>query len=131
MTPAADTVKRREIVFHPTPPAQIERAHALLTALPRLVVQRSGERALTVHYDLNDHCLEALEGWLTAQGFHLEVSLLLKLKRALIYHVERVQRENLREPELSTKNYKPHVEVWSRRPHGDHDDTPQEWRQYK
>lgn len=131
MTLPADTRKQREIVFHPTPPAQTERAHALLTALPRLSVQRSGERQLSVHYDLADHCLEDLEALLSEQGFHLEVSLLLKIKRALIYHVERVQRENLTRPEVNTKNYKPHIQVWDQRPHGDHDDTPQEWRQYK
>lgn len=131
MMPLADTRKQREIVFHPTPPAQIERAHALLTALPRLTVQRSGERELTVRYDLADHCLEDLETLLCEQGFHLEASLLVRIKRALIYHVERVQRENLTRPEANTKNYKLHIQVWDQRPHGDHDDTPQEWRQYK
>ncbi len=131
MIPPDDTRKQRDIVFHPTPPAQTERAHALLSALPRLSVLRSGERQLTVRYDLSDHCLEDLESLLCEQGFHLEVSLLIKIKRALIYHVERVQRENLCCPEVCTKNFKPHIQVWDQRLHGDHDDTPPEWRQYK
>ncbi len=131
MTLPGDTRKQREIVFHPTPPAQTERAHDLLSQLPRLTVRRLGERALAVHYDLTDHSLEGLETLLAEQGFHLEVSLLILLKRALIYHVERVQRENLGKPEVKTKTYQPHILVWEQRPHGDHDETPQEWRQYR
>lgn len=126
-----DIGKRREIVFHPTPPAQTERAHAVLAQLPGLTVQRLGERQLEVRYDLTDHCLEDLESLLSQQGFHLEVSLLILLKRALIYHAERVQRENLGKPEVKTKNYQPHIQVWDQRPHGDRDETPQEWRQYR
>lgn len=126
-----DTHKQREIVFHVTPPAQTQRAHDVLTRLPRLTVRRLGERQLEVHYDLADHSLEDLESLLSQQGFHLEVSLLILIKRALIYHVERVQRENLGKPEVKTKNYQPHIQVWDQRPHGDHDDTPQEWRQYR
>lgn len=131
MTQPGDTRKQREIVFHPTPPAQTERAYDVLSQLPYLTVRRLGERQLEVHYDLSDHSLEDLEALLSQQGFHLEVSLLILIKRALIYHVERVQRENLGKPELKTKNYHPHIQVWDQRPHGDHDETPQEWRQYK
>lgn len=127
----SDTSKLREILFHPTPPAQTERAHALLASLPRLQVRRHGERQLVVHYCVADHTLEALESFLTEQGFHLEVTLLIRLKRALVYHVERVQRENLGKPEVKTRNYQPYIQVWDQRPHGDHDETPQEWRQYR
>jgi len=131
MTLPGDTSKQRKIVFHATPPAQTERAHALLSQLPHLRVRRLGERQLEVRYDLADHSLEDLESLLSQQGFHLEGSLLILVKRALIYHVERVQRENLGKPEVKTKNYQPHIQVWDQRPHGDHDETPQEWRQYK
>lgn len=131
MALTGDTSKLREIVFHPTPPAQTERAHALLAGLPRLQVMRQGERALIVQYNVADHTLETLETLLTEQGFHLEATLLIRLKRALIYHVERVQRENLGKPEVKTKNYQPHIQVWDQRPHGDRDETPQEWRQYR
>lgn len=126
-----DTSKQREIVFHATPPAQAERAHDVLAQLPKLTVRRLGDRQLEVRYDLADHSLEDLESRLSQQCFHLEVSLLILLKRALIYHVERVQRENLGKPQSKTKNYQPHIQVWDQRPHGDHDETPQEWRQYK
>jgi hypothetical protein len=131
MRRTGDTGKQREILFHPTPPAQAERAQALLARLPHLTVRRLGDRALEVQYDLSDHCLEDLESLLIQRGFHLEVSLLILLKRALIHHVERVQRENLGRPEVKTKNYQPHIQVWEQRPHGDHDETPREWRQYK
>ncbi len=131
MTIPGDTQKRREIVFHATPPAQTARAYAQLSMLPDMVVTRVGEYTLQVHYSVTDHTLEDLESLLVELGYHLETTLLLRLKRALIYHVERVQRENLGKPEVKTKNYKPHMQAWEHRPHGDHDETPEEWRQYR
>jgi hypothetical protein len=75
--------------------------------------------------------LEDIETMLWAQGLHLEGSLLIRIKRNLAYYCERVQRENLGKPEPRTKNYPAHIEAWTKRPHGDHDETPAEWRQYK
>lgn len=126
-----DIDKRREIVFHTTPPGQTEQALELLAGMPLLAVRRLSERTLEVRYSLVHHSLEDLETLLIELGYHLEPSLLIHLKRALIYHVERVQRENLGKPEVQTKNYKPHMQAWEQRPHGDHDETPEEWRQYR
>jgi hypothetical protein len=131
MTIPCDTLKRREIVFHPTPPGQIERALPLLAGLPDLEVRRVTEATLEVRYCIADFSLEGLETALSEQGFHLENTLLMRLVRALIYHVERVQRENMGKPEVMTKNYQAYMEAWARRPHGDHDETPEVWRQYK
>lgn len=131
MTIPSDLHKRREIVFHATPPQQAGRAHELLSALPDLGVDRGGEHLLEVRYNVHHHTLEGLESLLMEQGYHLEVTLLIRLKRALIYHVEWVQRENMQRPEVKTKNYQAHVEAWEKRPHGDHDATPEEWRQYR
>ena len=64
-----------------------------------------------MRYDLADHSLEDLESLLSQQGFHLEGSLPILVKRALIYHVERMQRENLGKPEVKTKNHQPHTRV--------------------
>ncbi len=124
--------KRREIIFHATPPDQVERALPLLEGLPHLTARVCGPLGIEVRYCIQEYTLQALEAGLVAQGFHLGTSLLLKLKRALIYYVERVQRESLRVPDAQTKNYQAHVEGWGKRPHGDHDDTPKdEWRQYR
>ena len=131
MASPSDIHKRREIGFHPTPPGQAENALALLSGLPGLTVTRAGPLALRLEYCVADYTLEDLENALAAQGFHLEGSLLIRIRRSLAYYSERVQRENMGRPERRTKNYQAHMEAWSHRPHGDHDETPEEWRQYK
>jgi hypothetical protein len=131
MTSPCDILKRREIVFHPLPPGQVERALALLSGLPGLTVSQSGPLALQLAYCVADYTLQDLETALAAQGFHLEGSLLIRIRRTLAYYSERVQRENMGKPEPRTKNYQAHMEAWTKRPHGDHDETPAEWRQYK
>lgn len=131
MTAPCDIEKRREIVFHPLPPGQLERALTFLAQVPRLTVSTPATRTLLVQYCVADHTLQDLENALLAQGFHIENTLLIRIKRALIYYTERVQLENMDHPEVRTKNYQAHVEAWDKRPHGDRDETPVEWRQYK
>jgi hypothetical protein len=131
MVTPCDIHKRREIVFHALPPGQAERALALLGGLPGLEVERTGEHALSIRYCVHDYTLEWIEAALAEQGFHLEATLLIRIRRALYHYSEHVQRQNMRLPEVQTKNYKAHVEAWEKRPHGDSDETPAEWRQYK
>lgn len=131
MVTPCDIHKRREIVFHALPPGQVERALDLLGGLPGLTVTRVDSGAVEIRYCVQDYTLEWIESALMQQGFHLEATLLIRIRRALAYYSERVQRQNLRLPEVQTKNYKAHVEAWQKRPHGDHDETPAEWRQYK
>ena len=131
MTASCDIQKRREIVFHPLPPGQVQLSLALLAQVPGLKVRELAPLSLQIDYCIADHCLEDIEALLQAQGFHLEGSLLILIKRNLAYHCERVQRANLGKPAPRTKNYAAHIEAWAKRPHGDHDETPTEWRQYK
>jgi hypothetical protein len=131
MTTACDIHKHREIVFHPLPPGQLQPALTLLAQIPGLQASGLGPLSLQVEYSITNHCLEDIEALLWAQGFHLEGSLLIRIKRNLAYYCERVQRENLDKPTPLTKNYPAHIEAWAKRPHGDHDETPAEWRQYK
>lgn len=131
MTTACDTFKRREVVFHHLPPGQVERAQALLAELPGLVVDRQDELTLRVEYDVREYTLEDLEAALSNRGFHLRATLLIRIRRALVYHCERVQRQETDRPAPRTKNYQAYVEAWDHRPHGDHDETPEQWRQYK
>lgn len=127
-----DLQKRREIAFHTTPPEQTDYALRFLTELPGLTVERRGQRLLEVRYSIQQHTLETLENALVMVGCHLETTLLSRLKRALYYYTERVQRENLQLPEVHSKDYSlAHAEAWLQRPHGDHDETPDEWRLYK
>jgi hypothetical protein len=87
--------------------------------------------SLPVNHSLAHYSLENLENALLSQGFHLDNSLFQKIHRALIYYCERVQMENLRAPEHLLKSRKIFVEIYQHHPHGDHDDTPVEWREYR
>lgn len=131
MATPCDLHKRRELVFHALPPGQAARALELLSGLPDLSVARAAEHVLVIEYRVCDYTLEAIEHALGEQGFHLESSLLVRIRRALVHYCEDVQRQNLQEPQPRTKNYQAFVEAWQHRPHGDHDETPEEWRQYR
>ena len=126
-----DLEKHREIVFHPLPPGQAERARVLLDGLEGLrAVTEADRNRLLVTYQVCEYTLEGLETALSSQGFHLDNSLLSRLRRALAYFCESVQRRNLAaEPEA--KSQQAFMRVYELHLHGDRDDTPEEWRGYK
>lgn len=132
MTPC-DIVKKRDICFSPLPPGQASRALALLRGLENLEIAPCPTRsnAVSVSYSVLDYTLKGLEGALEAQGFHLENSLLQKIVRALVYYCEEVQLANLRAPERQQKAREIFVKAYDHHPHGDHDETPEEWREYR
>ncbi len=126
--------KERSIQFAEIPPGQVPEAADFLGGLERLEIRpRSGELTIDVAYDLHDHSLEELESALEDKGFHLDCSLLNKLIRALIYYVEETEIHNLDAPTrlLKKSQNEAYTQAWERHPHGDHDDTPPEWREYK
>ena len=126
--------KDRNVLFARLPPGQIPAASDFLRRLDHLEVEPRVERcAVAVAYDLREHSLEELESALVDQGFHLDSTLLTKLMRALIYYVEETQMHNLDAPDrlLKKSQHKAYTNAWERHPHGDHDDTPPEWREYK
>lgn len=132
MTTPCDVHKRREIVFHTTPPGQVELAQAFLAELPNLTVRQCAPLTLEIHYCVQEYTLEIIENSLVQIGCHLGTTLLCKVKRALYYYCEDIQRDNMQLPEIHTKDYSlPHVKAWEMRLHGDHDETPEQWRQYK
>lgn len=127
-----DLEKRREIVFHSLPVGQAERALSLLQGLDGLEVTVGvGAYRLLVRYHVCEYTLEGIEVALSSQGFHLDNSLLSKLKRALAYFSESVQRRNVAANEPDIKSQQAFMKVYERRLHGDSDDTPEEWREYK
>ena len=126
--------KERNIMFGKLPPGQVPEASDFLRKLERLEVEPHNERlAIGVAYDLHDHSLEELETALQSKGFHLDSTLMTKLMRALIYYVEETQLHNLGAPErlLKRSQNEAYTQAWERHPHGDHDETPPEWREYK
>lgn len=128
-----DTHKKREIHFTRFPPGQVPEATDLLSGLDKLdTVPEAEKRAVAVQYDLTDYTLQGLEEGLVDQGFHLDNTLMSKLMRALIYYTEQTQLHNLEAPERPLKSSsEAYAQAWERHPHGDHDETPPEWREYK
>ena len=80
-----------------------------------------------------DHTLRELDEHLVEKGFHLDNTLMTKLTRALIYYVEETQLHNIGAPErrLKRSSQEAYGKAWEQHPHGDHDETPPEWREYK
>lgn len=127
-----DLEKIREIVFHDLPPGQAEHALVLLEGLEGLVVMVGSDGSrLLVRYHICEYTLEGLETALASQGFHLDNSLMSKLKRALAYFSESVQRRNVAADEPDIKSQQAFMRVYENHLHGDCDDTPEEWRGYK
>lgn len=133
MTAAGDLHKQREIQFAKFPPDQVPEAAEDLRQLDALdVVPAAEKRALGVEYQLTAHTLKDIEAHLVDQGYHLDNALLNKLKRALIHYIEETQLHNLDAPEkLLKKTSEVFVKDWEQHPHGDRDETPPEWRDYK
>lgn len=126
--------KERTILFGKLPPGQVPKAGGFLGTLERLEVEPHDERlSIDVAYDLHDHSLEELETALQNNGFHLDSTLMTKLLRAWVYYVEETQLHNLGAPErlLKKSQNEAYTQAWERHPHGDHDETPPEWREYK
>jgi hypothetical protein len=127
-----DLEKNREIVFHALPAGQAVRALVLLEGLAGLVVSIGSDcNRLLVRYHVCEYTLEGLETAIASQGFHLDNSLLSKLKRTLAYFCESVQRSNVEANEPDIKSQHAFIKVYERHLHGDHDETPEEWRDYK
>ena len=129
----AKLYKEREILFAKFPPGQVPEASDHLAAKEALTVAPHLEkRSVGVGYELTHYTLSDLEEELVDQGYHLDNTLLSKLTRALIHYVEETQLHNLEAPELRLKRTNEgYVHAWEQHPHGDHDDTPPEWREYK
>ena len=126
--------KQREIVFNAEPPGQLSRAHKLLSGLPDCKVEYGeAPNTLRVTYNLRDYTLSGLEDGLANEGFQLDRGPLHSIGRKVIYYCEDTACHNLDIPVQSTKEFQREVFVkaYDHEPHGDHDDTPPEFREYK
>ena len=131
---SGDLRKNREILFAKFPPGQVPEAADDLQRIDEVDVQPKFEkRAVGVSYEVSVHTLRELDEHLIDRGYHLDNTLMSKLTRALIYYVEDTQLHNMGAPEkrLKRSSQEAYVKAWEHHPHGDHDDTPPEWREYK
>jgi len=134
MTDSAELNRQRDITFSAEPPGQAERAYRLLSGLTDCKVEYGdAPNTLRVSYNLHDYTLEGLENGLTGEGFHLDQGVLHTIGRKITYYCEDTICHNLDIPVHRTKKNEREVFVkaYGQRPHGDHDDTPPELRDYK
>jgi len=131
-----DPIKHREIGFrnpHPDP-KQAQSAVLILADVEGIISASIPDRSRhTIHisYDLSRICLRVVEALLFELGFHLDNSLLSKLKRALHYYTEENELENLgitRDQDHSTRDI--FMRFYRCKSHGCRDERPDYWRKY-
>ena len=127
--------KHRIIQFcrlHPDPD-QVGSATLWLQGVAGIqIVRPLSPHALEVVYDLRRVALENIESALSELGYHLDNTLLCKLKRALFYYTEETQRENLaiaQESEIMQREV--FVNRYQHVAHGCRDPQPEHWRGYQ
>ncbi len=126
--------KTRELVFSEEPADQVEQAYLLLSRMEHLKVTRgSAPSSLMIHYNIEHYTHEGLENALTKEGFHFKESLLDKVHKHMVHYCEYVQQHNLSTPEHFTKKNESGVfaQAYGNQPHGNHNDTPKDLREYK
>ena len=132
--PKDDFVKLREIGFdelHPDPDQARTASLQLVGVAGVLAVEAVSATLLRVRYDVMRVTLEQIEGALDDAGFHLDNRLLLRLKRALWYYTEEVERANHGCARGSTNcTQKIYITRYQHGAHGCRDRRPEHWRQY-
>ncbi len=129
-----DRVKHREILFrgpHPDP-HQAQSAALLLSDLDgitRVHLAQANSMLLCVSYDVHIICLQFIEEILIEMGYHLDNNLMVKVKRAIYYYTEQVERETHGcKSGNCTRNI--FIENYRRHTHGCRDERPEHWRKY-
>lgn len=126
-------LKQREIRFcrlHPDT-SQAHSACLILSDVEGIHrVQPLDPYVLHVSYDVSCFTLKIIEDVLVELGFHLDNSLMYKLKRALYDYAEETQRANLGLEESCCPDKQMFINRYLRRPHGCRDERPEHWRNY-
>lgn len=119
--------------FASTPSGQVGAALECLQQQPYLHAEAAPlENSILLTYDLAHYCLRQIEMMLEEQGFVLDDSLISRLKRSMTHFCEDTRRRNAESPQrLIKQSNQVYVKAWEQHPHGDHDDTPPELREYK
>lgn len=131
-----DPVKTREIGFHnphPDPQQALSAVLALsgIDGILNVSALASPQETIQITYDLNHVSLMLIEALLTELGFHLDNSLLAKLKRALYNYTEQNELENLAAndgQDHTTRDV--FMQNYCGKLHGCRDERPDYWRKY-
>lgn len=130
--PQAGLLKHRELRFCKRCPRTLDEALKLLQALGGITVTGHRDRAVAIEYRLTDHSFRSIERAFRRCGFVLDTSATMRVMRGLLYFCEDTQLRNLKQPErLIKKSNEIYVQAWQHHRHGDHDDTPNELRDYR
>lgn len=133
--PEATTVCTRELSLR-GPHRERDQAPLVLQALADspLIAQVTilGPNRLRLDYDLRDVTFVEIEAALEELGFHLDNSLLTRLRRALYAYCEDTRRANLQIPAncIGQCARRIFVRQYQKDTHGCQDQRPTHWRSY-
>ena len=135
MEPAyIDFIKQHEIHFRNVDPAANDARDTLglLMDVQGIVEVRAlMPDCIQVRYDIRQLTLQTIESALAEVGFHLDNSLLSKVKRALFYYTEETQLMNWGyQNDQASSTLDVFVSCYNQREHGCRDDRPEYLRQY-
>lgn len=130
----AQFTKQRDVMFNPLheDENQAKTASEMLIDLEGIEFAKViNETHLIVRYDLLHFTLDDIEELLATVGFHLDNSLLVKLKRALYRYTENTERANLGCTEGQANcTREVFINRYQQLPHGCRDKRPDHWRDY-
>lgn len=129
----SELVKHREIRFCRLHPDQ-QQAHSASLVLADVegieIIRPQNPFLLHISYDLTYLNLKLIEDVLIDLGYHLDNSLMVKLKRALYYYTEEVERANLGIEESGFADKQVFINRYLKLRHGCRDERPEYWRNY-
>ncbi|HEY0634954.1 MAG TPA: hypothetical protein VGE00_06195 [Gammaproteobacteria bacterium] len=127
-------IKHREIRFCPLhhDRKQAHSASLLLSDLEGVHrVTPVDPLMMQISYDISRLTLHLIETALDELGYHLDNSLMMKLKRALYNYAEETQRANLGlDGHTAPRDVKVFVQRYGKLRHGCRDERPEHWRSY-
>lgn len=133
-TANTDVNKHREICFRGPHPDlnQAQTATLILSDVEGILqVHPHGTQMIMVTYDVSLITLQIIEEFLSELGFHLDNSLLMKLRRAFYYYAEDLQQDVMgcrRGRGNCTQDV--FINRYRQLEHGCRDLRPDHWRQY-
>ncbi len=129
-------IKSREIRFFPYHPDP-KQAHSAALFLADIngveEVRPQTDHELFIRYDLSKISLQMIDEALTELGFHLNTTLVDKLKRALYYYTEDAECSNYGFNTCEScegQSLKIYINRYQSKKHGCRDNRPQHWRNY-
>ena len=130
-----ECIKHREILFdavHDQDKSPTRCATLLLADAPGIISLRPvSDTQLHISYDLRTVNLSTIETALREVGFHLDNSLMCKLRRALCHFTEETQCLNMGYLSDSKTTRDIYICRYLKRPHGCRDERPDHWREYR